>query len=208
MATLNEILQQYVNADYETLVAVAQKALVNLMPVCKQIDPDNEGVLMASSIILAAIGADGVLIAEPLAGLLSPGLAEEFSSEYMNKIVEACQTDEFLIGYHNCGNATIQQINSIKTNGCRILHFGNAIQMADMVPLVPENILVMGNVDPAGVLRNGTPESVKAETKRIMEACAKYPNFIISSGCDIPPMSPWENIDAFFEAVDEYYAAN
>ncbi|MBQ6376451.1 MAG: uroporphyrinogen decarboxylase family protein [Lachnospiraceae bacterium] len=155
-----------------------------------------------------AVGADGVLIAEPLAGLLSPGLAEEFSSEYMNKIVEACQTDEFLIGYHNCGNATIQQINSIKTNGCRILHFGNAIQMADMVPLVPENILVMGNVDPAGVLRNGTPESVKAETKRIMEACAKYPNFIISSGCDIPPMSPWENIDAFFEAVDEYYAAN
>lgn len=64
MATLNEILQQYVNADYETLVAVAQKALVNLMPVCKQIDPDNEGVLMASSIILAAIGADGVLTAK------------------------------------------------------------------------------------------------------------------------------------------------
>ena len=38
-----------------------------------------------------------------------------------------------------------------------------------------------------------------------MNACCKYPNFVISSGCDIPPASKWENIDAFFKAVDEFY---
>ena len=38
-----------------------------------------------------------------------------------------------------------------------------------------------------------------------MVQCCKYPNFVISSGCDIPPMSSWENIDAFFRAVDEFY---
>ena len=48
-------------------------------------------------------------------------------------------------------------------------------------------------------------ESIKEETLRVMEACCKYPNFVISSGCDIPPMSKWENIDAFFEAVDSFY---
>lgn len=37
------------------------------------------------------------------------------------------------------------------------------------------------------------------------ECCAEFPNFVISSGCDIPPASPWENIDAFFEAVEEFY---
>ena len=36
-------------------------------------------------------------------------------------------------------------------------------------------------------------------------ARCKYPNFVISSGCDIPPASKWENIDAFFKAVDEFY---
>ena len=36
--------------------------------------------------------------------------------------------------------------------------------------------------------------------------CEKYPNIVISSGCDIPPLSKWENIDAFFAAVGEYYA--
>jgi uroporphyrinogen decarboxylase len=28
---------------------------------------------------------------------------------------------------------------------------------------------------------------------------------MISSGCDIPPLSPWENIEAFFAAVREFY---
>ncbi len=152
------------------------------------------------------VGANGVLVAEPLAGLLSPSLEEEFSSVYMKKIIDECQTDEFAVGYHNCGNSVVQQIDSIIKNGSRMLHFGNAIDMADIVPKVPENILVMGNVDPAGQFRNGTVDSIKAETKAVMDKCASYKNFVISSGCDIPPLSPWENIQAFFDAVDEFYA--
>lgn len=152
-----------------------------------------------------AVGANGVLMAEPLAGLLSPALEEEFSCEYVKKIVEATQTDDFIVGYHNCGNCTIQQIDSIITNGCRVLHFGNAINMADMVGHIPENIIVMGNVDPAGQFRNGTPETVKETTLQILEKCGSHKNFVPSSGCDIPPLSSWNNIHAFFEAVDEYY---
>ena len=70
---------------------------------------------------------------------------------------------------------------------------------------MPADKIAMGNVDPAGVLRNGTPETVKKATKEIMGACCGYKNFVISSGCDIPPATPWENIDAFFEAVNEFY---
>ena len=38
-----------------------------------------------------------------------------------------------------------------------------------------------------------------------MERCCKHPNFVISSGCDIPPLSSWDNIDAFFRAAEEFY---
>ncbi len=152
------------------------------------------------------VGANGVVVAEPLAGLLSPNLAEEFSAEYMKKIVDAVQDDEFIVVYHNCGNCTIQQIKSILSIGSPILHFGNAINMDEMMPLIPENVIASGNVDPASQFRNGTEESIKESTKALLEQCSKYPNFVISSGCDIPPMSKWENIDAFFAAVKEYYA--
>jgi uroporphyrinogen decarboxylase len=77
--------------------------------------------------------------------------------------------------------------------------------MQEMLEKFPADIPVMGNVDPAGVLRMGTPESVKEATLAIMEKCCGHPNFVISSGCDIPPMTPWENIDAFFETVDQFY---
>ena len=120
-------------------------------------------------------------------------------------MVDALQDENFLVIYHNCGDNTIQMIDSILSTGCSAYHFGNSISMAEMLKHIPEDIVVMGNVDPAGQFRNGTPESVKAETARIMEKCAKYPNFVISSGCDIPPMSNWENIDAFFAAVDSFY---
>lgn len=150
-------------------------------------------------------GANGVVMAEPLAGLLSPELTEEFSSRYVKKINEAVQSDDFLVIYHNCGNTTILSIESILSANSDAYHFGNAIDMAEMMKHIPEGTIAMGNVDPAGILRNGTPESVKKATKAIMNACCEYKNFVISSGCDIPPATPWENIEAFFDAVNEFY---
>ncbi|MBC8546602.1 uroporphyrinogen decarboxylase family protein [Clostridiaceae bacterium NSJ-31] len=151
------------------------------------------------------VGANGVVMAEPLAGLLSPSLAEEFSAPYVKQIVDAVQEDSFVVIYHNCGDSTIQTIDSILSTGSAAYHFGNAIDMAEMMPHIPSGTVAMGNVDPAGELRNGTPESVREATLRVMNACCSYPNFVISSGCDIPPLSKWENIDAFFAAVEEFY---
>lgn len=153
-----------------------------------------------------AVGADGIVMAEPLAGLLSPDLAEEFSEPYVREVVEALKEDDFAVIYHNCGDCTIRQIESILRTGSSAYHFGNSISMAEMMTHIPENVIAMGNVEPAAQFKNGTPDSIKEETKRIMSECCKYKNFVISSGCDIPPMSPWENIDAFFEAVNEFYS--
>ncbi len=153
-----------------------------------------------------SVGANGVVLAEPLTGLLSPGLAEEFSAPYVRQIREAAQDDDFLVIYHNCGNNTILMIDSILSTGCAAYHFGNAISMREMLSHIPKDTVAMGNVDPAGQFLNGTPDSIRAETLRILgECCPEHPNFILSSGCDIPPMSPWENIDAYFEAVASYY---
>ena len=150
-------------------------------------------------------GVDGIVMAEPLAGLLSPALAEEFSAPYFKNIVDAVQDEEFIVIYHNCGDNTVRTIDSILSTGSAAYHFGNAIDMAEMMTKIPADTIAMGNVDPAAEFRNGTPESIRKATLDVMEKCCKYPNFVISSGCDIPPMSKWENIDAFFGAVGEFY---
>ncbi len=150
-------------------------------------------------------GADGVVMAEPLAGLLPPALMGDFSTPYVKRIVDAVQTDEFAVVYHNCGSSVVKAADEVFATGAVAYHFGNAIDMADIMPLVPDEAIAMGNIDPAGVIRNGTPESVREATIALMEKCACYPNFVPSTGCDIPPMSPWENIEAFFSAVEEFY---
>lgn len=155
-----------------------------------------------------AAGANGVAMAEPLAGLMKPSMLKEFSSDYVKRIVDEVQDDFFCVVYHNCGNSTIKSVNEIVYCGASAYHFGNAIDMGKMMELMPENIIAMGNVDPAVELCNGTPESVRQATLEVMEKCCSHKNFIISSGCDIPAHSPWENLYAFFDAVEEYYNEN
>ncbi len=152
-----------------------------------------------------AAGANGVMIAEPLAGLLSPEMAEEFSEPYVRRVIDAVQDENFIVIYHNCGNTAIRIIDSILRTGAAAYHFGNAIDMAEMLTHIPENIVAMGNIDPAGEFANGTPQSIAAATTALLQKCGKYKNFVISSGCDIPPHAKWENIDAFFRAAEEFY---
>jgi len=151
-------------------------------------------------------GANGVMMAEPVSGLLSPAMEEEFSSPYVRRIVEAVQDDHFLVIYHNCGDNTPRMTESFLSMGAAAYHFGNAVDMKTMLEKFPADVPVMGNIDPAGMLRMGTSEAVREKTLALLRCCAGYANFVVSSGCDIPPLSPWENLDAFFEAVEEFYA--
>ncbi|MBE6536860.1 MAG: methyltransferase [Ruminococcaceae bacterium] len=152
------------------------------------------------------IGASGVVMAEPVAGLLSPNLEAEFSSPYVKEIIDAVQDDGFAVIYHNCGDNVPVMLDSIFSTGAFGYHFGNAVNMEkDILPRAPRGVLIMGNIDPAGVLQRGTPKSVREKTLELLEACSAYPEFLLSSGCDIPPLTPWENIKAFFSANKEYY---
>jgi len=151
-------------------------------------------------------GANGVLIAEPAAGLLSPRLCETFSSPYVRKVVEAVQDSEFLVILHNCGNST-QLVKSMLTTGACALHVGNAVKMPEIARQMPFDRLVMGNIEPGGVFKIGAPDQVRSAVLTLLDEMRTFPNFVLSSGCDIPPGTPLENLDAFFEALAEHNRA-
>lgn len=150
------------------------------------------------------VGANGVVMAEPLAGILSPDLCDEFSSQYIKRIVEAISDENFIVIYHNCGNNTLKMVDTILSTGCKVFHFGNSIAIEEMVKVMPSDVIVMGNVDPV-LLKNGTKEEVIQQTKQILSTIGNKENFIISSGCDIPPTSSLDNIKAFMQICNSYY---
>ena len=150
-------------------------------------------------------GADGFVMAEPTTGLISPKLARKLSHPYTKAVIDAVQNREYIVIYHNCGESVIKMAADMSAFHAEGYHFGNCINMADIVPYLPEDSLIMGNVSPAEQFCVGTPESMRKNTREILEACDQGPNFVISSGCDLPPVSKWECIDAFFDEIAAFY---
>ena len=144
-------------------------------------------------------GADGVVLAEPLAGLISPDQEREFSAPYVRRIVQAVQEESFPVIYHNCGNYAYLMTDSIRENGCMAYHFGDSVDLKQMLDRMGPDRLIFGNISPSAQFRNGTPETMARAVRELLDTCGSYANFIPSSGCDVPPGSPWENIEAFFE---------
>lgn len=157
--------------------------------------------LIAYGNAFKAAGADGIMMAEPLAGVLSPDLMAEFSAPYVKRIIESLQDEAFIVIYHNCGGSVPHMLDEIFAQGAAAYHFGNAVDMAQIMERVPADVLCMGNIDPASCFVQGTPDTMTAAVKLLLEKCGRYPNFMLSSGCDIPAHANWENIQAFFGAL-------
>lgn len=149
---------------------------------------------------LKQTGAKGVMMAEPAAGLLSDDDCYKFSSHYVKRVVEQVQDDGFMVILHNCGNAGHCTKAMVET-GAMAYHFGNKCSMKDVIDDVPPTALAMGNIDPVAVLKDGNPERVRHAVLDLLESMRNYPNFVLSSGCDLPPHTPKANIEAFFGAL-------
>ncbi|MBQ8975287.1 MAG: uroporphyrinogen decarboxylase family protein [Oscillospiraceae bacterium] len=150
-------------------------------------------------------GAHGVIMAEPLAGLLSPGLMQEFSTDYVKQIVDEVQDKNFIVAYHNCANAIETKIDEVIGTGCRMFHFGDRADMVKMLESMPKDCIIMGNISPSAVFNCDSTRKVRLDTQRLLLQCMNYDNFIISSGCDVPADTDIDNIDKFFETVELGY---
>ncbi len=148
-------------------------------------------------------GCNGIVMAEPAAGLISPKMCQTFSANYIKRIVDAVKSDSFAFVLHNCGK-TEKMVGEMLSTGCSALHVGNTVDVRKILDQTPTSIPVMGNLDPSGLFRMQTAENVYKATGELLEATRTYPHFVLSSGCDIPPGTPLENVLAFFKAVEDF----
>ena len=155
---------------------------------------------------LKQTGANGVMMAEPAAGLMSNDDCKVFSSQYVKRIVERVQDDSFIVVLHNCGN-TGHCTEAMVTTGAAAYHFGNKCQMEEVIREVPPTALAMGNIDPVSIFKDGTTQQMRQAVADLLEKMRPYPNFVLSSGCDTPPHTPLANVDAFFEALNDFNRA-
>ncbi|MBQ7879748.1 MAG: hypothetical protein IJ317_03765 [Clostridia bacterium] len=108
MATLNEILQKYVDSSYEELLAVANDSFMKLMPVFNEVADDGNGAKFIVPVMCASIAADNrfsTLEYKFIKDLLNSSLtyddfmasvrlySGEKGQELVDKLFDACGTD-------------------------------------------------------------------------------------------------------------------
>jgi uroporphyrinogen-III decarboxylase len=83
--------------------------------------------------------------------------------------------------------------------GAEGLSLDSVVDFPAVAASLPPEVVLIGNVDPVGVMRDGTPAAVRAAVTSLCDSMRRYPNYILSTGCDLPPDTPFENIAAFME---------
>lgn len=148
-------------------------------------------------------GADIICILEPTATFISPKAYREFSGTYTQQIIRKLNAISVL---HICGN-TKHLIKPMAETGAQGLSLDAAVDLAQVASEVPEDLVLIGNIDPVRVMVNASPEEVRRAVSDLLDLMAPYPNFILSTGCDLPPETPLENIAAFMEMGRQYTKA-
>jgi uroporphyrinogen decarboxylase len=64
--------------------------------------------------------------------------------------------------------------------------------------------VLFGNIDPSGVLAQGTIEQVREASRKLISVWKPGGRFILNAGCAIPWTTPPENIRALVETATKY----
>ena len=156
--------------------------------------------------LLIAAGAQAICILEPSAVMLGPDHFCAFSANYVHHIVDSCKYTGVATIYHTCGN-TMHLVGKMAEAGIDAISLDSpnaGVNLPAVAKTLPSDVVIMGNINPTGVLLNGSPKDVKAEVNDLLKRMAPYPNFVLSTGCDLPQETPLENIHAFMQTGRQY----
>jgi uroporphyrinogen decarboxylase len=156
-----------------------------------------ERVVIDYAKALQEAGAKMICILDPTAVILSPAAFWEFAGCSIENVVRHLNTPTVL---HVCGN-TENLLSKMCETGVQGLSLDSVISLPRIAPKVPSDMVLIGNIDPVGTMLQGDVAKVERETTGLLEAMRPYPNFMASTGCDLPAETPLENIRALVETV-------
>ncbi len=145
---------------------------------------------------LEAAGCDMIAIVEPTAVMLSPQSFRQFSGQFIKRLIDNLSVFTIL---HICGD-TSHLVSEMVGTGARGLSLDSLVDLSEVANELPDDVYLIGNVDPVRVMLQETPEGVNKAVHELLERMAPHENFILSTGCDLPPETPLENIEAFMKA--------
>ena len=153
-----------------------------------------------------AAGTQAVQIFDTWGGLLSDAAFPEFSLAYMRQIISDLTREHEgrrvpVILFTKGGG---QWLELMAESGADALGLDWTVNLGQARQRVGSQVALQGNFDPAALF--GTPESVRAEVRRILHSYGEGSGHVFNLGHGISQHTDPENVQALVDAVREYSA--
>lgn len=148
-------------------------------------------------------GCHALTFGDSVAGLLNRELFEEFALPYEKEVARGLSDLGIPVFLHICGD-TGHIVDLMAQTGFQGLEVDYQHDIQFYKDKTEGRVCLQGNIEPSGVLLQGSPEQVIQASRRAIEQGKNGGKFILSSGCEIPRDTPPENIDAMVQACREY----
>ena len=145
-----------------------------------------------------AAGADIIGLGDAAASLVGPDIYREFVFPHEKQMVDAIHAAGGLVRLHICGD-TRHSLGQIGKLGCDIVDLDYLSPVAEARAAMGPGQVLLGNVDPVRVVRNGTPETIRAALGACRDAAGG--RYIVGAGCEIPRDTPHANVRAMADVV-------
>lgn len=148
-------------------------------------------------------GAKFIGIGDAIASLGSAEDYAEFNLPYLSELVERIKKRGVYVKYHACGR-TKHLWRYIKQLNIDILNLDSQIDFGEAREFFGDKFVLKGNLNPVTEMMQATPEDVRRASKRSFEQAGKHGKFILSPGCELPPQTPYENLETLVECASLY----
>lgn len=143
-------------------------------------------------------GADAIMIFDTWGGLLSSSQYQEFSLNYMQKIMSQLHSIPKIVFTKNGG----QWLDKISQSGCDAAGVDWTMDLATAAKLTQGRIALQGNLDPLALF---APEDViEQEVKSILAAMKDYPGFVFNLGHGILQQTSPDRAKFLIDAVHRF----
>ncbi len=138
-------------------------------------------------------GCDLIGIGDAAASLVGPAIYDRFVWDFEKKMVDGVQAMGAAVRLHICGNTT-SILEGIGRLGCDIVDLDYMASITEARQAMGPRQVLLGNIDPVGVLRDGTPDTVYDA----IAACHREAgdHYIVGAGCEIVRDTAHENVEA------------
>jgi MtaA/CmuA family methyltransferase len=139
------------------------------------------------------VGADLIGVGDAAASLVGPDIYDEFVWPYEKKLVDGIHALGGKVRLHICGN-TRRILEGMGKLGCEIVDLDSMAPMSEARQQMGPKTILLGNLNPVAVLRNGDAAGVTAAIAECHRQAGAP--FIVGAGCEVPRDTPAENLRA------------